>query len=86
MINKMGVDYPYDQALSDLTIFFRRKIKNREALDELLATIDSCRQRKTVSIKAIDQLYLSYQKKYDDYTPLSDSEKEMWNNPFFIWG
>lgn len=72
----MRKDYPYNEALDDLTSFFKKHIKDEKTLTNLLNIIDRCRERKTVALKGIYYDYINYVKEFDDNSQDTLEEKK----------
>lgn len=81
----MREDYPYNEALDDLIIFFKKHIKKQDILNELMDLINGCREEKMVSIRAIYETYSKYRKNYNDKFPCSPEEDQMWKDLLYFW-
>ncbi|ARJ41255.1 hypothetical protein B1H58_04010 [Pantoea alhagi] len=77
--------HSYNEVLDYLEVFFNREIKDEGSLKEMLKTIEDCRNNETVTIRAIDQLFMDYRRKFQDYTLPSKEEEEVWMNILNSW-
>lgn len=81
----MRENYPYNEALDDLTIFFKKHIKDEIFLKKMLLVLDQSRERKTVPIRGIHEEFMQYRKKNTDYFSFSNDETKMWDDLLGIW-
>ena len=79
-------DYPYDEALEDITDFFNRRVKDESTKSELFELLEKCRKAKRVSFRNIHNQYIKYTNDKKDYAPLSDEDKKMIDDLFHFWG
>lgn len=74
-----------NEVLDYLEFFFKKEIKDAESLKEMLRMIKGCRENKTVTIRAIDQSFMDYRKKFHDYSLPTEEEEEIWKQLLNIW-
>lgn len=80
------IDYfSYNEVLDYLEIFFKKEIKDPYSLKEMLLMLQLCREHKTVTIRAIDQFFMNYREKFQDYTVPTTEEEEIWENLLNAW-
>jgi len=77
--------YPYDEAVNDLEIFFKKNIKDAGALDDLLNYLDKCRQSQSVSFRYIHERLMRYRKDFSDYFEYTEDEDRMIDALFYFW-
>ena len=82
----MRTDYPYDEALDDITKFIVRCVKNAKSQNDLLDYLSKCRREKTVTFRYIHEQYIKYTNDNKDFSPLSDDDKDMIDDLFHFWG
>lgn len=79
-------DYLCDQALDDLSMFFKKHIKDPVELKRFLGYLDECRKEGRIGFRFIHTELMNYRKIQGDYFLFSDEEKEMIENLFYFWG
>lgn len=77
--------FSYNEVLDYLETFFKKEIKDPDSLKEMLLMLQLCREHKTVTIRAIDQFFMNYRKKFQDYTVPTTEEEEVWKNLLNAW-
>jgi hypothetical protein len=82
----MRKDYPFNEALDDLTVFFESHIKDEKFKKNLMEYIELCRKEKTVTMRSIHEEFFNYRKDSSDYSSFSEKEKEMLDDLFHFWG
>ncbi len=82
----LRTDYPYAEALNDMRDFFNTHVKDDASKKELLDYLEKCRKEKTVTFRHIYEKYIKYTNDNKDYTPLSDTDKNMIEDLFHFWG
>lgn len=82
----MRSDYPYNEALDALIVFFCKRVKNDAAKKKLLDYLEECRKEKTVTFRYIHEQYMAYRKENADYEELTENEKELFDDLFHFWG
>ena len=75
----------YNYALDVLEKYFNQQIKSSCDLKEMLELLNGSREYKTVTIRAIHQKFMTYRKKFEDYTTPTNEEKKMWEELLGIW-
>lgn len=78
--------YPYNDALNDLSFFFKTHVKNKECLENLNKLISVCRNDKSVAARQLNHLYFTYRKEHHDYTNFTKKEEIMWDDVMHFWG
>lgn len=79
-------DYPYQEAISDLEIFFKSHIKDDKTLQELLNHLNECKRSNQVDFRCIYERFMKYRKDFSDYSTFSKKEKDMIEDLFYFWG
>jgi hypothetical protein len=79
-------DYPLEQALSDLEMFFSKRIKNTSDLDKFTAHIEDCRSAKKIGFRFIHEELMKYRKNNSDYFYLDSKERQMIDDLLCFWG
>lgn len=82
----LRTDYPYDEALDDITDFIERRVKNAKSKQEILDYLKKCRQGKTVTFRYIHEQYIKYANENQDYLPISEQDNNMIDDLFHFWG
>ncbi|AWF82448.1 hypothetical protein BTJ40_17375 [Microbulbifer sp. A4B17] len=79
-------DYPYNEAIDDLEIFFKKNIKNQESCRKFLDYLGVCRKNKRLGFRYVHEELMKYRKEYSDYFMYTPEEREMIDDLLYFWG
>jgi hypothetical protein len=81
-----SADYPLNKALFDLEVFFRKHITRPDELKKFLGYLDECKDEGQIGFRFIHEELMNYRKKYSDYFPFTDSERQMMDDLLYFFG
>lgn len=79
-------DYPCNEAIQDLEVFFRQHIMEPNELQKFLEYLVECKVASRIGFRFLHEKLMIYRKTYSDYFPFSDDEREMIDDLFHFWG
>lgn len=78
-------DYPCDEALSDLEIFFNKHIKYPSDLVRFKSYMDECKRARRIGFRFIHSELMRYRKERSDYFIFDPDEKKMIEDLLYFW-
>lgn len=79
-------DYPCNEAINDLEVFFRKHIANAKELQRFLDYLVQFKAAGRVSFRFLHEELMAYRKTNSDYFPFSDEERKMIDELSHFWG
>jgi len=75
----------YESVLGFLEEYFSSRVSSEYYLQELLILIEGSREKRTVTIRPIHELFTKYRNEYRDFSITSPKEIRMWTDLLDVW-
>jgi len=82
----LRIDYPYDEAVNDLRVFFDNRIIHSDVKAELNRELDASLKRKTVPMRYLFDQFIRYTNEHKLFDPYTNEEEKLINELLHFWG
>ncbi len=81
----LRTDYPCDEAVNDLRVFFLNHISDEKVRAEFNELLDEALESKSLPMRHINHKFFEYRKENNSYTRFSADERSMMEDLMHFW-